>query len=250
MVMDLPTANSDTKIDAIARNQTYDEQNYFDTTPSMQVVEIEDHRILIDRDGDGIAENWRVLTCDNRFIDAEEVECEAYANGVAWLNGHRFYGESVYDKLKQVQDSKTHMLRQMEDNARAGNHQKENVIEDMVEMDDFLDGRHNAIRRVQSQDAAMPIPHVDVTPSCVAVLDVWDKVRTEATGSSLDLQANSLNMPSNVGDQGVNTLIANLEQVSALITKNFTETLIKETWLNVHKHLRLYFPEEMTSKIG
>jgi hypothetical protein len=81
-------------------------------------------------------------------------------------------------------------------------------------------------------------------------MDYWDKIRTERTGSALDLQANSMTMPSNVGDQGVNTLIANLEQVTALITRNLSETLIHSLYGLVHKFLRLYFPEEMSAKIG
>ena len=70
MVMNLPDANSDNKIDSIARNQINDEQNYYDVSPSMRVVEIEEHYIRIDRDGDGVAELWKVLTCENTFIDA------------------------------------------------------------------------------------------------------------------------------------------------------------------------------------
>lgn len=106
--------------------------------------------------------------------------------------GHRFYGLSMYDILKYVQASKTHFLRQMEDNARAGNHQKTDVVEDRVNMDDFTNGRHNAIRRVESLDACREVPVNDITPSCILAMDYWDKVRTERSGSSLDLQANSM----------------------------------------------------------
>ena len=250
LIYGMPSVNYDTNEDALARNTINYDISYDQDTPSLQILEIEEHYINIDRDGDGVAELYKVLTCENNLIDIEEAECIPYANGLAWLNGHRFYGLSAYDKLKQVQDAKTTTLRQMQDNAEAGNHQKENVVEDMVEMDDFLGARHNAIRRVQSQDAAMVIPHNDVTPSCIALLDYWDKQRTEATGSSLDLQSNQMNMPSNVGDQGVNTLVANLEQVTALIVKNFTETYIKSLWLITHKYLKLYFPEELSAKMG
>ena len=250
LVMNLPTSQTDTKIDSIERNQIGDEQNHFNTSPSMQTVELEEHYIRIDQDGDGIAELHKVLTCENILLENEEVDCIPYANGVVWLMGHRFYGLSVHDKLKNVQSSKTHFLRQMEDNARAGNHLKTRVIEDQVNMDDFTSGRHNAIQRVESMDSAMDIPVNDITPSCLLVMDYWDKVRTERTGSSLDLQANSMTMPSNVGDQGVNTLIANLERVTALLLQNFAETMVHSLYNLVHKYLRLYFPEEMNARIG
>ena len=256
VVMLLPVSTSDTKADSIERNQIDDEQNYFNTSPSMQVVEIETHYIRIDRDGDGVAELLKVVTCGNNLLmrngkgEIVEEECIPYSNGIVWLMGHRFYGQSVYDKLKEVQASKTHFLRQMEDNAMAGNHQKTRVIEDQVEMDDFLNGRHNALQRVESMDSAMDVPFHDVTPSCLLVMDYWDTVRTQRTGSALDLQSNQMAMPSNVGDQGVNTLVANLEKVTALCSKNFTETLVQSTYKIVHKYLRLYFPEQMQAKIG
>ena len=250
MVMDLPPATSDTKPDSIERNQIDSESEFYNRNPSMQMVEIFEHYIRIDQDGDGIAELHKVLSCQTNLLSNEEVDCVPYANGVAWLMGHRFYGLSAYDKLKYVQASKTHFLRQMEDNARAGNHQKTRVIEDQVEMDDFLNGRHNAVQRVESQDSAMDVPFYDITPSCIMIMDYWDKVRTERTGSALDLQANQMTMPSNVGDQGVNTLIANLEQVSALVTRNLSETLVYSLYSLVHKFLRLYFPQEMRAKIS
>ena len=246
VVMLLPHVSSDTKIDSVERGDI----EYNNTSPSMQVCELEEHYIRIDQDGDGVAELHRVITCGNNLLENEEVDCVPYANGVAWLMGHRFYGLSAYDKLKNVQSSKTHFLRQMEDNARAGNHQKTDVVEDRVNMDDFTNGRHNAIRRMDGLDACREVPHVDITPSCIAVMDYWDKVRTERTGSALDLQSNQMNMPSNVGDQGVNTLVANLEQVSSLITKNFCETLVKDLYLLVHKFMRLYMPEDMQAKQG
>ena len=250
MVMELPVSTADTKADSIERNQIDDEQNFFNTSPSMQIVELEEHYIRIDQDGDGVAELHKVVTCENNLLSNEEVDCVPYANGVAWLMGHRFYGLSAYDKLKNVQSSKTHFLRQMEDNAVAGNHQKTRVIEDQVNMDDFLNGRHNALQRVESMESAMDVPFHDTTPSMILAMDYWDKVRTERSGSSLDLQANSMTMPSNVGDQGVSTLIANLEKVTALITSNLCETLVYSTYRIVHKFLRLYFHEEISSKIG
>ncbi len=57
-------------------------------------------------------------------------------------------------------------------------------------------------------------------------------------------------MPSNVGDQGVNTLIANLEKVTALMVRNFCETQVQGIYKTVHKYLRLYFPEELSAKMS
>jgi len=256
-VMDLPISTADTKIDSIERNQINDEQNFFNTSPSMQIVELETHYIRIDRDGDGIAELLKVVTSENILLTnedgslaIEEADIIPYANGVAFLQGHRFYGLSIYDKLKDVQDFKTNLLRNWSDNILAGAHNKTDVIEDQVNMDDFLSGRPNGVRRMESLDSAREVPYIDIGQSCTLALEYYDKIRTERSGSSLDLQTNQINMPSNVGDQGVNTLIDNLEQVSALVQRNFCETLVKSLYSIVHQYMRMYFPEDITAKIN
>ena len=166
--------------------------------------------------------------------------------------GHRFYGQSVYDKIKEVQDSKTFFLRQWQDNALAGNHKKIAVDSENVNMDDLTNGRPNAIVRTNGApgNSIMEMPITDIGASCESAMNYWDKIRTERSGSSLDLQSNQMKMPSNVGDQGVNTLIANLEKVTALATRNFTETLVHSVYKLTHKFMRLYFPEEMSAKMS
>ena len=249
VVANLPSTTTDTKADSVERNTINDEQNYYNREASMQICEVFDHYIRIDADGDGIAELHKVVTCENILLGDEEAPCIPYANGIVFLMGHRFYGQSVYDKLKDIQDSKTQFLRQWETNALINNHSKTDVVEDQVNMDDFLNGRANGVRRVESLDSCREVVTPDIGPSCKMALDYFDKVRTDRTGSSLDLQANTPQMPSNVGDQGVNTLVANLEKVSALVAKNFCETLVYSTYSLVHKYLRLYFPEELNAKM-
>jgi len=216
----------------------------------MHMLEIEEHYIRVDRDGDGIAELLKVLTCQNHLIEVEEVPCIPYATGVAFLMGHRFYGLSIYDLLKFIQDGKTQFLRQWMDNALIGNHKKYKAIEEDTNMDDLLNGRATGVVRVKHQDAVQEMPTNDIGPSCSMGLEYLDKVRTERTGSALDLQTQQMNTPHNVGDAGVNTIVANLEQISALVTKNLSETMIKSAYLLVHKFLKMYFKEELSAKIN
>ncbi|RKZ06993.1 hypothetical protein DRQ25_12645 [Candidatus Fermentibacteria bacterium] len=249
-VHELPSSTADTKIDSIERNQINDEQNFFNTQLSMQIVEMEEHYIRIDQDGDGIAELHKVVTVENILLSNEETPCVPYANGVVFLLGHRFYGQSIYDKLKDVQDMKTHFLRQWADNALIANHKKYVTVDNQVNMEDLTNGRPNGIVRVKSLDSIMELGTSDIGPSCQMALDYFDKVRTDRSGSALDLQSNQMAMPSNVGDQGVNTLIANLEQVTALATRNFSETLIHSLYGLIHKFMRLHFTDQISAKMG
>lgn len=249
LVYSLPGTTTDTKIDSLERNTIDDEQNYFNRETSMQTVEVIEHYIRIDQDGDGIAELHKVLSVENILLSNEEVDFVPYANGCAFLMGHRFYGQSVYDKIKEIQDVKTHFLRQWADNALVANHRKYVVVEDQVNMDDLLNGRPNAVIRAEAIGAVQELQTSDIGPSCQMALDYYDKIRTDRSGSALDLQSNQMAMPSNVGDQGVNTLIANLEKVTALATNNLSETLITSIYRLVHKYLRMYFQEDISAKM-
>lgn len=250
MVMDLPRATVDTKVDSVERNQIQDEQNFFAATPEMEMLELEEHYIKIDYDGDGIAELRRVLTCESVLIETEEVDCIPYVSGVIILMGHRFHGMSVYELLKNIQDSKTHFLRQWHNNAYASNHASTDVVENSVNMEDFTNGRAAGIRRVDSLDSCRQNPVNDVGPSISLALEYMDKIRTERVGSALDFQTNQVKTPHNVGDQGVNTILANLEQISEWMLGTFAETFVSELALLVHKYMRKYFPNSMSRKIG
>ncbi len=250
LVAQLPRATSDTKVDSVERNQVQDEQNFHNNQEAMQLCEIEEHYIRIDYDGDGIAELRKVVTCENHLLEEEEVPCIPYATGVIVLMGHRFYGLSVYDLLKNIQDGKTAFLRQWIDNAVAGNHKKFKVIEDDTNMEDAMNGRSNGFIRVKHQDALQEMPTNDIGPSCNMALDYLDKVRAERSGSALDLQTNQIKTPHNVGDQGVQALVSNLEQITALCIKTFAETYINQLYLLVHKYLKKYFKDDMSAKIG
>ena len=250
MVMDLPRAGTDTKVDSIERNQIQDEQNFSTTRPEMEICELEEHYIRVDYDGDGIAELRKVLTCESHMLETEEVPCIPYACGVIILMGHRFYGLSIYDLLHYLQDSKTMFLRQWHNNAYTSNHNTTDVIEDQVEMEDFTNGRSSAIRRVETLDSCRSNPINDIGPSMQIALDYLDKIRTERIGSALDFQTQQVNTPHNVGDSGVNTLMANLEQISAWMIGTFSETFVTQLYLLVHKFLKLYFPQGMQAKIA
>lgn len=249
-VYNLAPSTTDTQLDSVERNTSDDETTHYTADPSLHEVEIFEHYVKLDKERNGDISIFKVITANRSLLDIEEVDWIPYANGVSFLLGHRYYGQSVYDKIKDIQDSKTEFLRQWHDNALVNNHNKTDVVEDQVEMEDFTSGRPNAVRRVESLDSARDIPTNDIGPSCQNALSYMDKVRTDRTGSVLDLQSNQVAMPSNVGNQGVNTLVSNLEMVGALAANTFSETLVVSLYRLVHKTLRTFFKDELSSKIG
>ncbi len=191
LVNSLPTYGGDFDELSLTRDQDRTTNDFQSQQKSMQLVEVYDHVIRIDRDGDGIAELLKVRTCGNRLLkkkgkgDIEELECNPYSNGIVILMGHRYHGMSIFDLLRYVQDQKTHFLRQWADNALAGNNNKFKYIADQVDLDSLLTGRPNAGISVESMQSLEFMPVADIGPSCQLALNYYDKIRTDRTGQHL-----------------------------------------------------------------
>jgi hypothetical protein len=79
----------------------------------LRIVEVRAHYIRLDADDDGELEIWRIVTDaeETVLLDKEEVYQIPFAALTPYIVPHRFYGESVADKLIEVQRIKTVLLR-------------------------------------------------------------------------------------------------------------------------------------------
>src|SRR5690606_15271302 len=93
------------------------EANALESLGDLRQVEVRAHYIRLDADGDGQLELWRVVTdADERtLIEKAQVEAVPFGAITPYLNGHRFYGESVADRLIEIQKIKTTLLRMLLD---------------------------------------------------------------------------------------------------------------------------------------
>ena len=110
------------------RNQ--DEREWYE--PSMKAFEVHESYLLIDYDGDGIAELRKVLTSNNTLLSNEVVPWVPFATGVPFIQSHRWIGLSVPDKMKDIQDLKTIFLRQYADNMVHHNNRRLAVVQNLV----------------------------------------------------------------------------------------------------------------------
>ena len=113
-----------------ARKSDYNTYSRQGAHPSGQSVDLYEVYYKVDRDGDGRPELWKFYYSANREMlrfegdedpFAEMVRVRPFASGSALKVAHRHDGRSLYDKEKQVEDTKRALLRQMLDNLELGN---------------------------------------------------------------------------------------------------------------------------------
>ena len=253
VVDELAATTLDTKIDATARNRNEVSTAMDATDPSLDLVEVYECYMRVDFDQDGIAERRRILfaggTSSGTVLENVPFSFVPYASGTPFLQAHRYEGMSLFDKLAQVEAIKTSTLRQYLDNLEQTNNRRLVVVDGMVNMDDAVASRPGGLIRAESLDAVRALEISDIGPSSQNLLNYMDKVRSERGGASLDLQAAELQIAGETA-HGVERQFSSRELLAQLMTRTIGETLIRETFLQIHKTLRNFFPEAIEVNLG
>ena len=150
-----------------------------------------------------------------------------WVSTTAFLMSHKFQGISITDRLKQIQDQKTALWRNMFDNMYLQNNQRNVVIEGQVNMDDLLVSRPGGIIRAKRLDAITPLITPQLGVDAYNMMSYLDQVRAGRTGVDPDGQANPVNIGDRVGSQGVERLMNAKEELVGLIIRVIAETGIK-----------------------
>jgi len=241
IINQLPRAGGDSTYDAEDIPNT--QNNISSSTKETDSVEFWQCTIRVDYDMDGYAELRKICTGGpaHEILSNDPCECVPYAAGSPFPVPGRFIGQSFFDKLKDTQDSKTSVQRQYWDNLNANNNRRLAVdIKGISEPDSLLDSKPAGIVKCKRppMDVIMPIPVDDIGPSCINALDYLDRQRSEKVGASLDMQTQQMQV-SNDTAHGAERMISAKEEMSAYILSNLFNTLVRNTYLLVHKKLRI-----------
>jgi len=239
----LAHVNMDTKNDVNARNRDNYDNTWHAQQKAQEVIEVWDCYYRVDYDDDGVAELRNILYASGsrEVLANDPVDFVPYASGTGWMNPHRFTGLSMFDRMKEVQDAKTRILRQWLDNQNSANNSRLGVVTNLVDMDDVLNSRPGGVIRMDAPDAITPIVAPDIGASAQNAMQYLDTVRSERGGASLDLQTQAANV---IGDtaSGIERQFSSREQQTADMLRTLSETLVKETYKLVHRAMRAWLP--------
>ena len=138
----------------------WDDQNAHDD--SMAYGWLRKEYVLVDFDGDGIAERRRIVRLGNKILENVEVSHVPMAAWSPYLNLHQFVGMCPADLIGDVQRISTDILRQQIDNLALANNQETIVLTDSqgnpkADLDDLLNRRVGGILRESVQGAIRPM---------------------------------------------------------------------------------------------
>ena len=197
--------------------------------------------VLVDYDGDGIAERRCIYRLKERILKNEDVTHVPIATTSPIINTHRWDGQSVAEIVSDLQQLKTEIQRQMLNSLYLANNPRTKVLTDhqwapMANLDDLLDSRPGGILRQRDPMAIQEHVTPWVGGQAFPMLEYVDTMRENRTGVTRynqGIDANSLNKTAS----GINQIMSASQQRIELIARIFAETLVKPIFQGVLKLL-------------
>lgn len=209
--------------------------------PEAELLEVSECYMYLDMNDDGIAEYVKITYLGDEepreILDVVEIDDNPYISCTAIIMSHKLFGLSIYDRLKQLQDIKTSLWRNMLDNMYLQNNQRTIVQEGMVNLDDLLSSRPGGVVRVTNMAAIQPFPTTPLSSDTYNMMSYLDQVRAGRVGVSPDGSIHDSAMGDRVGSQGLEKLLNQKEELVGMMVRVFAETGVKEICIRIRNLL-------------
>lgn len=199
-----------------------------DRIPGLRKVTLRKEYARIDYDGDGVAELLRVYRVDRTILEAEEVDEQPFVVFTPFPRAHRMVGNSLADKVMDIQRNKSVILRQSFDAMYQANDPKlwldETTITDTT-IEDLLTKGPGVIVRGRGAPPQPMITPVDISKSLTMLeyLSGEQESRTGITRLNQGLDADAMNKTAT----GMALQSAQGQQMEEFVSRNFAEALAR-----------------------
>lgn len=195
------TSSTTLRIDQDTISSTLGEQDNNDSDDSMATGWLRMEWVLVDADGDGIAERLCIYRLKDKILKREVVSHVPIATWSPLINTHQWDGMSMADVVSDLQLLHTELLRQTLNNLYLTNTPRTKVLTDanwspLANIDDLLDSRIGGVIRMRDPNAIQE----QVTPfagaASMPMLEYVQGMRENRTGvsrTSMGLNPDSLN---------------------------------------------------------
>ena len=208
-------------------------QTISDLDDSQKLIVVTEAYLEMDINEDGIGEMCKVTfvgeSNPSHILDIEEIAEIPFVAMSAIPVPHRFKGTSVYDRLKQVQDTKTAVLRSTLDSFYQSVNRIKVVQEGAVNLDDLLVNRPGGIIRAKGMNAVQELGGTFFGGEALQLLQYADTQKDSRVGVSPDMAGQS-NLVNQESAHGVERLQSAKEMLVGLMIRSIAETGIRPAY--------------------
>lgn len=192
------SAGDMTLMDDERRHARFDDQEDFDEHPGEEDILLTEEYIRYDLNGDGLSEMVAVKRLGDLLLEVEEVDDHPFFDWTPIRVPHRLHGLSIYDIMKDVQRTKTVLMRAALDATYQAVAPRVAANVQNVNMGDLLSVKAGGVIRVRGEPRAnmQPMAVPDLAPSALRMMEFVDQVgeaRSGVTRNAQGLDPDSLN---------------------------------------------------------
>lgn len=197
--------------------------------------------VLVDKDGDGIAERLCVYRLQDKILKCEVTSHVPIATSSPMLNPHRWDGMSMADAVADLQELHTELLRQTLNNLYLTNNPRTKVLTDanwspLANIDDLLDSRAGGVIRQRQADAISEQVIPFSAGASMPMLEYVQGMRENRTGVSRQSQGLNPDSLNNTATGRQIDMSASMQRIE-LIARIIAETLVKPIFQGILKVL-------------
>lgn len=240
-------------IDALARDIVTEQlsinEDESDADRSMQEIDDRDVTMLVDYDGDGIAELRQIRVLGDKIASNDEIEEVPMASGCAKRMPHRHTGISLYDELADIQVIKSQLAREGLNNLRLANNPRTFVDWKNCNLADLMVARAGGVVRVNGQPGAVaqimehPSNLMQQIVPMLQELDRWREFRLGIGRDTLGLDPDALqDVTATSHLAGMSSASLKLEMMARCLAEGLRDCFVKVRNLLVrHQKQPMFF---------
>jgi len=206
----------------------------------MDKIMLREAYIRVDYDGDGIAELRQVYTAGNEVLSNELCDRQCFHVISPQILPHKHFGRATAEKVMDIQEVNTTLLRQTLTNLYYTNNPSHAVWEQGIgenTLDDLLTTRVGRVvrfnRPVGESWAPMSIPFT--AQATFPMLEYFDKLKRDRTGISSDGQGLSPDALKNIQTSVLAASVDMSRMKVEAIARIFAETGIRSLFMHIHE---------------
>ena len=239
----------------IARDVAYESNDEIEPgIGDLEAVEIMIHYLRVDFEGTGEPQIWRITTgtSEKILLGIEKRSRIEFSSVCPFPVPFRFYGQSIADKLIQIQQIKTALTRLMLDSGYYSIHQRPVIaMDDATDetLDDLDDNNPGSKIRVKKQGALSAFGTGSLPFDVTGALEYTSVMAEQRTG--IVRNAQGLN-PDTLHDtaRGAEALMGAAQKRVRMIARIFAETGVKDMLLGLHDLMRSNARHSEMLKLG
>jgi hypothetical protein len=240
---------------AARRDKSDEQQDTANTIDrSQDLIRLRLAYMKVDADGDGRAERREIYTSGKKLLSNEIVDRQPFHVICPHPLPHKHFGQASAEKVMDVQEVKSTLVRQIHNNLYRTNRPSHAVWDQGMNentMDDLLTVSVGSINRFARppSEAYMPMTVPFTAGATFPMLEWWDKAKRDRTGITIDSEALS---PEALKHVQSTVLAPSLEKGMAkieTIARIFSETGIKSLFLHIHELVQKHQPKAQMAKL-